>query len=174
MKRFSGAMMALLGTALLPTAASAVQIPDRGVYVGVYGGVHLSLDDWALGDLEQGAKTVDDGGAVGLRVGAHMAKWVGLEINAGYIPTSTTDDDKIHALDAGFDLYFQATSGRVGVYAMGGSGIYTALAGATGTDVDWQANVGLGVKVMTNDWMDVRIDARHLFTDGLDDNAYNL
>jgi outer membrane protein OmpA-like peptidoglycan-associated protein len=174
MKKVFSTLPLSLVAAGLATTAHAVEVPDRGFYVGPYGGVHLSLDDWALGDLQQGSLTVNDGGVIGLRLGVGFFQWLGLELNAGYIPTTASNDERIHALETGLNVYFQATSGRVGVYAGGGGGMYAALSGATGDDTDWQANVGIGVRIMTTDWMDVRIDARHLFTDGLDDNAYNM
>ncbi len=173
MKR-SMKLSTLAAAGLLSAQAGAVEVPDRGMYLGINGGAYLSLDDWALGDLNEGTITIDDGGMINVVVGAQFFKWLGVEAVIGYIPTSTTDDEAIHGLNVGANVYFQATSGRVGVYALAGGGALVGLAGATGTDTDWEVDVGLGVRVMATDDLNVRIEAKHVFTDGLDDNAYNL
>ncbi|MEM7676119.1 MAG: OmpA family protein [Myxococcota bacterium] len=103
--------------------------------------------------------------AVGLRLGFFPAKFIGAEVEGGYAPSVTEDDDLAHifAFRAHALVMYPA---RFTPFAVVGGGLLASAGGALGDDVDQAFHWGLGAKYYFNDRWIARLDGRHIYTGG--------
>ena len=163
-------------------------LPDASVYVGIYGGGHLSFGDWSMADIRAEGVDIEDAGVIGLRLGGQFLNWLSLEGHLGYLPgqsaeaTETNGNGDVinipsrsaHILDYGAMLRFMAPMDVVGIYLGVGGGGYTVVGGDIGDGTDWHADAALGAQIMLHDLVAMRVEARHIFTPGVQDEAYNF
>lgn len=186
--RMRNKMLLVAAMIAFSVPSANADLPDASVYVGIYGGGHLSFGDWSMGDIRSEGVDLEDAGVVGLRLGGQFLQWLSLEAHLGYLPGQsgeTTRNDingnpvdvaerSAHILDYGGMLRFMAPMETVGIYLGVGGGGYTVVGGDIGEATDWHADAALGAQIMLHDLVAMRIEARHIFTPGVQDEAYNF
>ena len=186
--RMRNKMLLVAAMIAFSVPSANADLPDASVYVGIYGGGHLSFGDWSMGDIRSEGVDLEDAGVVGLRLGGQFLQWLSLEAHLGYLPgqsAETTRNDingnpvdiaerSAHILDYGGMLRFMAPMETVGIYLGVGGGGYTVVGGDIGEATDWHADAALGAQIMLHDLVAMRIEARHIFTPGVQDEAYNF
>ena len=179
----------LLAVAVAISVPSAnADLPNASVYLGVYGGGHLSFGDWSMADIRSEGVDLEDAGVVGIRLGGQFLNWLSLEAHLGYLPGSSGDSTvtgangelvdvpgrNAHILDYGALLRFTAPMDVVGIYLGLGGGGYSVVGGDIGEATDWHADAAIGAQIMLHDLIAMRVEARHIFTPGVEDEAYNF
>lgn len=137
--------------------------------LGVYGGVSFLSDQHNLQDLElvvaQGGvhRTYPASAQLGIRGSFFPAPYVGVEGELGFVPTSTKEDDRGAMIVAPRGhVMFQLPYARIVPFVVGGGGVYALTSSSSGTDVDPEFHIGLGVKLALSERFAVRIDVRDL------------
>ncbi|MFT7621052.1 MAG: outer membrane protein OmpA-like peptidoglycan-associated protein [Myxococcota bacterium] len=159
-----------LSAALVACVAQA-DIPNKSVYIGVYGGEHIPADAWQLGTIEGTDQVLSESAVWGLRVGGFFTSWLGLEGNVSFMPAETSspiaggDSDNVQVGDFGASVVFQATDGRMAWYALTGGGGYFSADSVLESDVDAQWHAGVGIKAQLWDGGALRLQGRMLLTD---------
>ena len=147
-------------------------IPSKSFYIGVFGGGNIVLDDWDLHDRADSGQSPSSGAAFGLRVGGHVAPWLALELGLTALPYTSDDDDSNLALSYSGDLLFHLTRGNWVPFIDVGGGAYQNLSGDHGSDTDYHLHYGIGIRGMLTDWLALRVVARHMLTDGFEDEPF--
>jgi outer membrane protein OmpA-like peptidoglycan-associated protein len=160
-------LLAPLILSLVATPALADGLPSPGVYVGLYGGYHLVLDDWDLHETSDAGITPKSSPTFGLRLGVQLTHWLGLEVGAGLVPFSADapGDLSAMALAVRGDVLISPIEGDWSPHVLVGAGLYQLASGDLGDDSDWEIHYGLGLRGMLTDFMNLRVEARHNFTD---------
>ncbi len=155
-------------------AAPAADLPSKSVYFGVSLGGHLVLDDWDLNDVADQPSNDGKSGFYGeLRLGAMFAPYFGMEAQVGFVPYGTEASDTNFALRGSLDMLIHFMKGKWVPFLDIGGGFYKNLSGDRGKDIDYELHYGFGVRGMVLDWMALRIEARHVLTDGYDKTDSN-
>jgi outer membrane protein OmpA-like peptidoglycan-associated protein len=162
----------LSATLMGPAAVQAAEPPDWSLYLTPWLGAHVSLDDW---DLHESLTIFPDPEPVsfsgGLRVGGNLAWWVALELGVGVVPFTSADGDGNIALMYDADALFYLMKTSWAPFVDVGGGAYHNVAGDHGSDLDYQAHWGVGVRGMLTHRVALRIEVRHLITDTSDKEA---
>ena len=155
----------LLVATMLPFTASATW-PDSSVYLDIFGGIHLVPQNWDLHEQGNNGAEINHSPTVGVKIGGYPTWWFALEGSLGVLPLSTPDDGMNIALDTHVGALFHFTKTNWSPYAIVGGGFYFNVEGDLGKDADYNAFYGLGVIGQFNHWLGMRLQARHIFTDG--------
>ena len=154
--------------------------PADSIYVGPYVGVNIVRDDWDLGSDADSGRDPSTGVTFGARVGTRFTSWLGAEIGVGLLPIAVPNDNlrtlrsealSAMALNYSGDLLLMPFEGRWQPYLDIGAGMYHALGGDLGSDLDYHFHYGLGFMGWATPWMAIRADARHIVTDGSSGDA---
>ena len=169
------AVACLIAAALVfPNPAQAIEPPKHGVYVGVYGGINLVLEQWLLGEAaKQGTVELEDSPIVGVRIGAQALRWLGFEFQADILLLKTAGETEV-AERFTLNAIIQPWKDLVSPYLLLGGGFYHTGSSALGSDIDYALSIGLGMRAMLTDWMALRVEGINTFTDGPGHIAYNL
>lgn len=161
-------MLIGLNASAQATSDAGLLTPDGGLYIGAYVGGHFVLDDWDLSEVEDAGIAIDHGADVGLRVGFHPTWWIAAEIGVGLLPLRAADELNI-AVTTTADLLFLTYRGRWVPFIDIGIGGYHQVDGPLGTDNDLNLHYGVGLKGMLTERWVLRVDVRHVVTDGFDE-----
>lgn len=167
-----------LGLALLaPVPCEAGKVPENALYLGLFGGGHLTIDKWSLGEANKIASAGDlrPSALGGLRLGVQATRWLGIEVTAAMIPTTARGGDSQLALSWGGSVILQPFQQVLSPYLGLGGGMYHTLGdGAVGSDDDYQIHATFGLRSMLTKWMALRVEAKNLWTDGEGRPGYNI
>ena len=158
-----------LGLSTFASLASAAPPPDRSVRLGLYGGIHMALDEWDL-DEPQGKLGEPPlmGGILGLRFGGEPTRWLGLELDVGVVLHPSGSDELNTALRITGDALLYPFDAAIAPFVKVGAGVYTNVGGDRGSDTDFEAHYGLGLRAMLSESMALRVDVMHVLTDAYD------
>ncbi len=159
----------LLATSFARPAAAA--FPSSEPYIGLFGGGHLAVRDWDLGNpatrpLNVWPKSSAD---VGLRLGWQLSETLAVEAGLGWMPLTSTAGKSNNALRYDLDLLWHVLPTNWSPFVVAGLGAYQSLSGGDlGSDVDPQVHLGVGVRGLVLPWLALRAEARAMVTDGTD------
>lgn len=166
------AWIPLLTAALLLPEPARAEFPSPAVYVGVFGGGHLRIRDWDLGDHVRGIPDGRWAGDVGLRLGVHVLPQLALEVELGYVPLGHRDSTN-HVLAYDIELLYHFLKTDWSPFVSAGFGAYSNLSDHLGKDTDPRGHIGIGVRGMVLPWMAIRLDVRDVISDGMDKGGSN-
>lgn len=157
----------------VPTLASAqdAQPEVSQFYVAPMLGPHIKLKSWDLHKLaDQGQTDAPLWPQLGVRAGVSMLTYAFLDAELSYLTYSPAQGARNHALSyrlgAGAELF---PARRTSPLFTAGFGAYHNVAGSHGIDLDMRTDYGFGVRHdLSTSWR-ARVDARHVFTDGVGD-----
>lgn len=165
----------ILALALLSAGAAQADIPAKAFYFGVRGGGNIVLDDWDLSPVGNGKVGPTTGGLVGGHLGFQFNPWVALELGVDWLPTTHSETDESNSvLSYRGDILISLMRGDWVPYVDVGGGAYHAISGDLSEDIDFHLHYGLGLRGMLADWLALRIDVRHMTTDGYNGEAGNI
>lgn len=148
---------------IMTSSEARADIPVKSLYVGIYGGADIPLDDWDFGAIRQNRPEI--GGVVGLRLGFHATWWFAAEIGVGAnIFTDSAEGSNV-GINLSADLLFHFIEGDWVPFLDVGAGAFILAAGDLEGDEDYHIHWGLGLRGMLLDWLALRIDARHILGD---------
>lgn len=159
--------------------------PERNmVELGVFGGVLFPAPDIELFEDDpnlprRGFKTLQVAAfEVGGRVGYYPLRYLGLEVEGAYAPTSTEDDGQaVNLFAARGHVVGQLGWWSVTPFVLLGGGVLGAVSDRTavGNDVDAALHFGLGAKAYINRYVQARLELRDTITArrGVDEGATN-
>lgn len=155
------------GVLMLAASTAKADIPYPALYLGAYGGGHVTIDDeWFLQDPAVPKISGAEGGLFGLRLGGMFTHWLGAEGNAEMIAYKSRADGNINlTVNYTADLLFNIIRGNWIPYIIAGGGMYQHLSGDLGSDMDWQLQGGAGLRVMANSIVSPRLEFRYIVTD---------
>ncbi|MBI5547698.1 MAG: OmpA family protein [Deltaproteobacteria bacterium] len=160
-----------LATALsaAPTWAAEPKPVDHEVGLGVFGGMFVASNRHELYDLNlEWAKLRTVNPDFGLRLGYMPRDFLGAEAELAFMPSSAKDHSAlVYALRAQAIAQLPAVGGtRLTPFLVAGLGTMqiNSASDALGKDGDLALHWGLGAKYTLLDWLDVRLDVRHLLT----------
>ncbi|MFT7625057.1 MAG: OOP family OmpA-OmpF porin [Myxococcota bacterium] len=168
------ALILMLSVPLLTSAKA----PEKAFYIGVFGGGNIVLDDWDLAPFGDAGYSPETSAIFGGRIGGILHPQVGLELGVGLLPTTSETNDVTASLvgDWGgqdnsilmwtLDVLIFLTTDDWAPYIPIGGGGYHALSGDLSDDADFHLHYGIGLRGMLTDWLALRVEARHLMTDG--------
>lgn len=161
-----------LGVSLFVAATPGVALANERLprlYVGVGGGANLVLGDWDLDETDAAGRpqSAESSALIEARLGLDLFAWLSLEVGAGYLPLSAGEDD-VDALHVHASARFPFARDTVEPYLMVGVGAYMNPDGDRGADQDPAIHYGGGVAIGLAEWLDLRVEARHLMSDGLE------
>jgi outer membrane protein OmpA-like peptidoglycan-associated protein len=161
-------MRRLIVSMILVLALPAAAVPPL-LYLEGYAGLNLVLDDWDLNETPDVANEISHGGVLGLRLGGYPLEWLGIE---GSLQVVTLSGDDV-ALDYGVGALFHPVELTWSPYLTLGAGFYGLVSdSALGSDVDYNVFWGAGVIGPLSRLLDLRIQLRHLITDGWEPDGY--
>lgn len=162
------ALTALLALGTPWSARAADGLPHPGLYVGLHGGYDLVLGDWDLHENTDAGLAPDSGFIGGLRLGVQLTHWLGVEAGLALVPLATeVSGIELSGVALGLrgDLLLSPFEGAWSPHLLAGAGAYHLASGDYGDDTDWEVHWGLGLRGMLTDFLDVRVEARHVLTD---------
>jgi len=167
LRRRSVAVIApFLAVMLLAPQPAAADWPDKSIYLDIYGGGNLVVDKWDLHKVGNAGIDIDHGLVFGAKLGGYPLWWLGLEGGLGVLPLSTDGAGDNTALDMHVGALFHLMKTSWSPYLTAGGGFYRNVSGDLGKDVDYNAFYGVGVVGRLNSWLGLRLQARHVLTDG--------
>jgi len=165
---------ATIATAILlaATPASAQFKKQRHLWeLGLYAGPHFYPDEHdMLGTTALRHHTFDTvAPELGLRLGYLPIPYLGAEVELGIIPSRANDQSAIaYGLHAHFILGYPIWKDLVPFVVVGGGMVgVSSSADVLGKDADVAFHWGVGLKVYFAKWAAVRLDLRHIVSDGL-------
>lgn len=166
-RRWVGAC-ALAASLFVADGASAEERLPR-LYLGVSGGANLVLSDWDLDETDSAERpqSAESSALVEVRLGLDLLEWLSFEAGAAYLPLSAGEDD-VDALHVHASARFPFARDTIEPYLMLGVGAYLNPDGDRGADQDPAIHYGGGVAIGLAQWLDLRVEARHLMSDGLE------
>lgn len=175
--RLRAALLSALVVAGIPAAADA-QIPNPSMHIGLFGGYHIISDDADFGDHGlTPQRHLESAPDFGIRIGVNFTWLFGLELEAEDAMSNVdVTGDTVHLTSYKLEAVFHwlEESKIVQPYAVVGGGFYALFGDDPGTDIDWLATYGIGVKFMMADWVAFRIQGTHVIHgDGLDQEIAN-
>lgn len=152
-------------------------VASNDIHLGLILGPHIKLKSW---DLHERAERGDTPSVlwpqVGLRVGTRFLSYLAIEAEVTYMTyaasVSEPQGKQNHALSyraGGLAELFPAKA--LSPFFTAGFGMYHNVAGSNGVDVDMRTDYGFGVRYAVAPSWRLRLDARHVFTDGVGDFA---
>ena len=154
--------------------AARADLPERSLHLGVYGGAHFVLDDWDLHERGNSQVRPKDSAVVGLRIGGHVLRWLVVEGGLGVVPFFSTSGGRNLALLYDVDALFTYPVGDWGPYLAIGGGGYSNVSGSHGDDSDYQLHYGVGIRGVLLGWLGLRLELRHVMTDGSEAEGGNI
>lgn len=161
-----------IGLALPLLMALAPEASAKGprapaLYAGLFGGLHLVLDDWDLHETSDVGFSPDHSALFGLRLGVQLTEWLAVEAQLGLLPLTADalGDPSALGLLMGGELLVSPIPDTWSPYLAVGGGAYQLASGDLGADADWELRYGLGLRGFVTDALAVRLDARHHLTD---------
>jgi outer membrane protein OmpA-like peptidoglycan-associated protein len=150
-----------------PSAFAEEPLPR--LYVGLGGGANLVLTDWDVDvvNAEMRPVSAESSPLLVAHLGMDLASWLSLEAGAALLPVSAGDTD-LTVVQLQVSARFPFTRGGVEPYALVGAGAYLSPGGYRGADEDPEVHYGAGVTLSATDWLDVRFEARHVMSDGVE------
>jgi len=148
-------------------ARGAEGLPHPGLYIGVYGGYDLVLGDWDLNGVSDAGVAPKSSILGGLRLGYQASSWLGVELGAALIPFAADSVEDLSGVAVGVrgDLLVSPLGGAWSPHLLVGGGAFVLASGDLGSDSDWEMHYGLGLRGMLTDFMNLRVEARHVFND---------
>lgn len=162
---------ALLVLVLIATSAQA-DPPRRALWVGAHVGGNIVTDDWDLatvGNIQIGPSS---GALVGLRVGGQIIEWFALEAGVNFIPYTANNDESGFAISLTAEAMAPFYQHDWQLFGVVGTGVYTNADGGAGSDSDVQIRYGLMLRGMLTGRLALRVDARHVITDGYEPDSF--
>ena len=159
-----------MGTALAEESKLADQ--KHLFELGIFGGIFLpDAEEHEFYDHPDVAQQELDSVVpeFGLRIGYLPIPYVGIEGEAGLLPASVGDDSALlYTLRA--HVLGQLPLGRWAPFLVGGLGGIGVSSDdeVLGNDMDLVGHWGLGVKYYPTDWLNLRLDGRHIIASKLD------
>ncbi len=173
-RAIQGMTWTLLVALLIGPASARADFPSPAVYVGVYGGTHIRMTDWDLGNHANGIPEDRFGGDLGLRLGVHILPQLALEAELAYVPLDQRGTTN-HVLAYDLELLFHFLKGNWSPFIAAGFGGYSNLSSHMGKDTDPRGLIGLGVRGLVLPWMALRLDIRDAISDGIQKSgSHNL
>ena len=162
----------VLGVSLLIAATPGMVLAKERlprVYLGFGAGANLVLSDWDLDETDTAGRpqSAESSALFELRLGLDLLGWLSLEAGAGYLPLSAGEDE-VDALHLHASARFPFARDTIEPYLMVGVGAFMNPDGDRGADQDPAVHYGGGVAIGLADWLDLRVEARHLMSDGLE------
>ena len=155
---------------LLHAHPAAAQETGRDLYTGALLGSTLDLQRWDLQASPDGA----DGPRFfspqfGLRAGFWPLRFAGAEAEWAYLPTGSELGQGInHTMSWRLSGIGTPLPGaRFMPFLTAGAGLYHNVAGSRGRDADMRYDYGLGVKTAVRERFKLRLEVRHVITDGV-------
>ncbi|MBL8786150.1 MAG: OmpA family protein [Deltaproteobacteria bacterium] len=164
----------ILALALVPGLSLAARadegspgIPHPGFYLGIYGGYDLVLGDWDLNEVSDAGVAPKSSLMGGVRLGLQPNAWLAIELGVAVIPfaADTTEDLSGVALGLRGDVLISPIDAAWSPHLLVGGGAFMLASGDLGSDSDWEMHYGLGLRGMLTDFMNLRVEARHVFND---------
>ena len=171
MTRNARKLATVLALIIATTGVAQADVPERGFYIGVYGGGNFVLDDWDLYKVGDGGISPNHSATFGVRLGGHLTWWLAIEGALGVLPYTSDADETNIAMNYSLDLLFHLMRGSWVPFIDVGGGGYHNVSGDHGEDIDYHLHYGLGLRGMLHDYVALRIDVRHILTDGFDDSS---
>lgn len=170
-------LLASMLTAGMASTAAA-QIPNPSLHIGLFGGYHIISDDADFGDhglVPQ--RHLESAPDFGVRIGVNFTWLFGLELEyEDALAKNSVTGDTTQLMSGKLLAVFHwlEHSKVVQPFALIGGGIYGLIADDPGTDIDFIATYGIGVKFMLADWVAFRIQGNHIIhSDGLSQSIAN-
>ncbi len=158
---------ATVGVLGMPSEARA-EYPDPGLYVGIYGGGTLKLNDWNLGEAPRSDRDLQPKSApvVGLRLGYHILPQLIGEVGGAYMPLESTNGEPNTGFKYDVDLFYHLLSSDFSPFLGLGTGAHlTKDDGDLGGDNDIQVHVSLGARGLLTDHIALRGEVRDYWVD---------
>ncbi|MBN2193490.1 MAG: OmpA family protein [Polyangiaceae bacterium] len=127
---------------------------------GLFGGFLIPSDDHGLHDESRPHGTYNVAGEIGLRLAYFPTSFLGAEMEAAALPTSTDDADAAGLWSVRGHGVLQLPTSSITPFVLIGGGAWGAASDAMGADVDPGAHFGVGVKAAFDDFLSVRLDVR--------------
>jgi hypothetical protein len=151
------------------------ETPERvPLYVGLLGAGHMVLRPWDLGSnafiSQDGSNRVTptSSGMGGLRIGYELHPSWDLEGELAYVALPNRLGSST-GLAFGVNGVFEVMGDQSwSPLIEAGAGAYQVVAGPLGSNTDFRAHFGLGVRAHLADWIAIRADVRDVFSDGFD------
>lgn len=160
------ATTAMLGSNPARAGEGTQGLPGLSPYIGAFAGLNVVAGNWDLGREADSGVSPESGVAFGVRGGLQVTYWFGFEGEVGFLPFNL-DDDQGNGLAVTWSLntLWSPLDFKLSPYVLLGLGMYQAAGSDLGLDADWDFHWGLGLRAMLTDWVDFRIEGRHLVTD---------
>lgn len=158
-------VVALSATFMLGSATRA-DADTPSLYVGLYGGGNIVVDDWDLHRRPDSGTPPGSGLDLGFRGGVDLFSWFSLQGNLSLLPFTSEAGEGNTAIEYGADALLFYKRDNWWPYLLAGVGLYQNLSGDHGRDADYHFNWGLGTVGRVHDLVAVRLQARHLMSDG--------
>jgi len=169
-----GLTLGATGAFAAPTAEeAAMMVPSPSAYAGLFLGANLPAGGWDLAERADLGVQPFASAIFGVRVGAMATSWLGVELSASLIPFTAGGDQSGTAIDLGGDVLLSPFEVPWAPYLAVGGGGYLG-SGDLGSDKDGEFRWGIGVRGMMNDWLALRVDARHHLTDSYNDGLASV
>ncbi len=157
---------------LLATSPASAQLNKQShlVELGLYGGAHIYPSEHELlGNTALRHHTFNTvAPEIGLRLGYLPIPYLGAEVELGIIPSRANDQSAIaYGLHAHFILGYPAKNLMPFLVVGGGMLGVSSAADVLGNDADVAFHWGVGLKYYFAQWVAVRLDLRHIVSDGM-------
>lgn len=132
--------------------------------LGIFGGIFVPSESHELYDSTQSFQSPYNafGPKVGLRLGYFPLAFLGGEIEGGYSPIDNLRGERHHLYDVRGHAVVQLPW-RLTPFLVAGGGVL-GVDGPRGGDIDAALHWGGGVKFLANEWLDFRLDGRHIIS----------
>jgi outer membrane protein OmpA-like peptidoglycan-associated protein/opacity protein-like surface antigen len=176
-KRLFVAMTAT--TILLAATPASAQLKKQSnlVELGVYAGAHFYPKEHdMLGSTALRHHTFDTvAPEIGLRLGYLPIPYLGAELELGIIPSRAADQSTIaYGLHAHFILGYPVENLLPFLVVGGGVLGVSSSSNVLGNDADVAFHWGVGLKYHFAKWVAVRLDLRHIVSDGLYNSVHHF
>ena len=167
----TGTCAVIATTAMLGSGSARAGDGDQGLpalkpYVGAFAGLHVVAGNWDIGREGDRAVAPESGVTYGVRGGLQVTHWFGFEGEIGFVPVNLDDGQgEGLAMAWGLNTLWSPLDYKLSPYVLLGLGMYQATGSDLGLDADWDFHWGLGLRTMLTDWVDFRIEGRHIVTD---------
>lgn len=164
---------AVLSTTALATRPASADLPKRDLYFGAALGANIVTDDWDLYRTGDGGIAPNTGFAGALRVGTDVLWFLSLEAGVTFLPYKADTKNTNLALSYTADALIHPLKGDWVPFIDLGGGVYHNVNGDMGRDADYHLHYGLGLRGKMNDDFTLRVEARHMLTDGYESKVGN-
>ncbi len=144
--------------------------PVGSAHVGASLGAHVNLGSWDLYRVPDQGVDLGPGGALVVRGGLQLWRWLAVEADLGLLTVSGTLPARTRevgglALHGSVGALLTPLHGAWEPFLSAGLGAFQTVSGSVGSDTDWDFHAGLGLRGALDEHLGLRAEARVLLTD---------